>query len=72
MSLKGPKSSLGLFRDCLRLIQHMAGRDSAKAKQLRGIVAAQFRSNAHETDLAKIHVLKQGCDNFARVTVVVE
>ncbi len=60
MAVKGPKSSLGLFRDCLRLIQHMAGRNSSKAIQLRGIVAAQFRVHAHETDLAKIHVLKQG------------
>ena len=56
----GPKSSLALFRDCLRLIEHMAGRSSPKAASLRAIVAAQFRAHAHETDAAKIHALKQG------------
>ena len=57
----GPKSSLALFRDCLRLVAHMAGRSSPKAKSLRAIVAAQFRAHRHETDAAKLHVLTQGC-----------
>jgi hypothetical protein len=57
----GPKSSRALFRDCLRLIKHMAGLSSPKAASLRGIVAAQFRANAHVTDPAKLHSLKQGC-----------
>ena len=61
MAAKGPKSSLALFRDCLRLIGHMAGRDSPKAVQLRAIVAAQFRAHRHEADPARVHVLKQGC-----------
>jgi len=56
----GPKSSLALFRDCLRLVGHMAGRSSPKAAALRAIVAAQFRAHARETDPARIHVLKQG------------
>jgi len=58
----GPKSSLALFRDCLRLVAHMAGRSSPKAKSLRAIVAAQFRAHRHETDAAKLHVLKQGAE----------
>ena len=57
----GPKSSKALFRDCLRLIKHMAGLSSPKAINLRAIVAAQFRANALVTDPAKLHVLKQGC-----------
>ena len=57
---RAPKSSLALYRDCLRLIKHMAGLSSPKAINLRSIVAAQFRAHAHETDPAKLHVLKQG------------
>ena len=60
MASRGPKSSRALFRDCLRLIKHMAGVNSPKAQNLRGIVAAQFRANAHVTDPAKLHVLQQG------------
>lgn len=61
MASRGPKSSKALFRDCLRLIKHMAGLSSPKAINLRAIVAAQFRANALVTDPAKLHVLKQGC-----------
>ena len=56
----GPKSSKALFRDCLRLIMHMAGASSPKALNLRAIVKEQFRANAHVTDPAKLHSLKQG------------
>lgn len=61
MASRGPKSSKALFRDCLRLIKHMAGLSSPKAVSLRAIVAQQFRANAHVTDPATLHVLKQGC-----------
>ena len=66
MAARGPKSSKALFRDCLRLIKHMAGLSSPKAINLRSIVAAQFRANAQVTDPAKLHVLKQGCVACAR------
>ena len=59
-SRRGAKSSMQLYRDCLRLIKHMAGTTSPKAANLRSIVAAQFRAHAHETDPAKLHSLKQG------------
>ncbi len=57
---RGPKSSAALFRDCLRLIKHMAGSTSPKARSLRSIVAAQFRAHADVTDPARLHTLKQG------------
>jgi len=66
MASRGPKSSKALFRDCLRLIKHMAGLSSPKAINLRSIVAAQFRANAQVTDPAKLHVLKQGCVGWGR------
>jgi len=60
MSYK-PKSSRQLYRDCLRLIKHMAGGTSPKAIQMRVIVAAQFRANKDVTDPAQLHALKQTC-----------
>jgi hypothetical protein len=59
---RAPKSSLALYRDCLRLIQHMAGTTSPKARNLRAIVAAQFRAHKDETDPARLHALKQGAE----------
>ena len=50
-----PKSSLALFRDCLRLVKHVAGTGSPKAAALRRIVAAQFREHAREADPARGH-----------------
>ena len=60
----GPKSSKALFRDCLRLIAHMAGTGSPKAISLRAIVKGQFLANAHVADPAKLHSLKQGLVNL--------
>lgn len=61
MATRGPKTSKALFRDCLRLIAHMAGTSSPKALHLRTILKSQFLANAHITDPAKLHSLKQGC-----------
>ena len=61
LSMSGPKSSLQLFRDCMRLIRHLAGTTSQKSQQLRAIVSEQFRVNKHEADPAVIHRLKQAC-----------
>ena len=58
----GGKSSLGLFRDCIRLIKHVAGTTSPKALSLRQIVAAQFRANKHVTDPALLHTLKSSAE----------
>ena len=57
-----PKSSLALFRDCLRLVKHVAGTTSPKAASLRRIVAAQFREHARETDPARLHALKSSAE----------
>ena len=46
-----------LYRDCLRLIQHVAGR-SAKGVSLRVIVRNEFKKNAHIKDNAIIDNLK--------------
>ena len=61
MATRGPKTSKALFRDCLRLITHMAGTSSPKALHLRTILKSQFLANAHVTDPARLHSLKQGC-----------
>ena len=62
MSLQGSitgitRTSTQLFRDCLRLIQHIAG-NSAKSKQLRVIVRGEFKRNARVTDPSTIDNLK--------------
>mmetsp|Transcript_5376 Transcript_5376/g.13825 ORF Transcript_5376/g.13825 Transcript_5376/m.13825 type:complete len:106 (+) Transcript_5376:203-520(+) len=51
------KSSAQLYRDCLRLIQHLAG-ESPKARELRRVVGAEFRRNKDETDEDKVEQLK--------------
>lgn len=48
-----------LYRDCLRLVEHIAGK-SAKAQKLRGIIGNEFRKNAHITDPLMIEGLKSG------------
>mmetsp|Transcript_5465 Transcript_5465/g.8462 ORF Transcript_5465/g.8462 Transcript_5465/m.8462 type:complete len:102 (+) Transcript_5465:60-365(+) len=53
----GFKSTVGLYRDCLRLIKHIAG-ESPKAQNLRRVVGAEFRRNKDETDEEKIGELK--------------
>jgi len=51
------RSSPQLFRDCLRLVNHIAGK-SKKGTQLTQIVRGEFRRNAKETDPARIESLK--------------
>ena len=55
------RSPLELYRDCMRLIKHMAGTSSPKAVHLKSIVSKGFRDNRFETDPARIQALKQGC-----------
>jgi hypothetical protein len=52
------RSSSQLYRDCLRLIYHMAGIRSKKAQQLRIIVRNEFRKNAAVAEQDKIDALK--------------
>ena len=70
MATKIGKSSLALYRDCLRLIEHMAGR-SAKAQTIKGILRGEFAKNRNETDPVKIEELRgsvmQGLANYLTV-----
>jgi hypothetical protein len=52
------RSTCQLYRDCLRLVQHMAGARSKKATQLKLIVRSEFRKNANVTDPERIDALK--------------
>jgi hypothetical protein len=52
------KSVPQVYRDCLRLIEHLAGR-SRKADNMRTLVAKQFRANAGEKDDKKIEGMKK-------------
>ena len=51
------RSTPMLYRDCLRLIRHVAG-ESPKGMQLRTIVAAEFRKYAGVTDPQEIEMHK--------------
>mmetsp|Transcript_14954 Transcript_14954/g.16186 ORF Transcript_14954/g.16186 Transcript_14954/m.16186 type:complete len:110 (+) Transcript_14954:33-362(+) len=46
-----------LYRDCLRLVQHIAGK-SKKGQSLRGIIRNEFRKNMQVSDPALIENLK--------------
>ena len=58
MSLQGVRTSTQLFRDCLRLVGHVAGKSSKKSQQLTKIVRGEFRRNAKVTDIEQISALK--------------
>ena len=53
------KTTPQLFRDCLRLIKHIAG-NSTKAQNISRIVRQEFKRNAHVKDKAMIDTLKSG------------
>mmetsp|Transcript_7330 Transcript_7330/g.10823 ORF Transcript_7330/g.10823 Transcript_7330/m.10823 type:complete len:120 (-) Transcript_7330:319-678(-) len=52
------RTSLQLFRDCLRLVKHIAPGESAKGVALRAMVKTEFRKNKDEEDEGKIEVQK--------------
>ena len=61
MSIQGGpiRSIPELFRDCLRLVNHVAGgRTSAKGVALRKIVASEFRKNSEVKDEQAIEALR--------------
>ena len=47
-----------LYRDCLRLVRHVAPGESPKAMALRQMVRMQFKANASEKDPNKIEAFK--------------
>ncbi|EQC35394.1 hypothetical protein SDRG_07104 [Saprolegnia diclina VS20] len=68
--MSGPqvsRSSLQLYRDCLRLAKHIGG-NSRKGEAIRTMLRAEFRKSMHETDELKIENLKanavRGLSNY--------
>ena len=51
------RTTLQLFRDCLRTAHHIGG-DSAKGRALKQVVKEGFRKHAGVTDAAEIAKLK--------------
>ena len=47
-----------LYRDCLRLIEHIAGKNSKKSIKLKYIIGNEFRKNSRITDQQAIEALK--------------
>ncbi len=52
------RTSPQLFRDCLRLVQHIAGKSSPKSLKLKSIVRQEFKKHALISDEALIDQLK--------------
>jgi hypothetical protein len=46
-----------LYRDCLRLVEHIAGR-SKKGQALKSLIRTEFRKNLQLTDLVVVENLK--------------
>mmetsp|Transcript_10652 Transcript_10652/g.15945 ORF Transcript_10652/g.15945 Transcript_10652/m.15945 type:complete len:107 (+) Transcript_10652:59-379(+) len=61
------KTTLQLYRDCLRLANHIGGQ-GAKGKAMRGMIALEFRKHLNEKDKVKIDDLKmhavRGLSNY--------
>lgn len=53
------RSTAHLYRDCLRLVQHIAGK-SKKGDNIRNVVRGEFRKNVKLEDPAQIENLKSG------------
>lgn len=64
------KSTPQIYRDCLRLVKHMAGK-SSKATALNRIISAEFKKNAKIIDEDKIEALKsnavRGLSNYLMI-----
>ncbi|VEU39107.1 unnamed protein product [Pseudo-nitzschia multistriata] len=52
------RTALELYRDCLRLVRHLAPGESPKAMALRQTVRTQFKVHAKEKDPTKIEAYK--------------
>mmetsp|Transcript_1563 Transcript_1563/g.3266 ORF Transcript_1563/g.3266 Transcript_1563/m.3266 type:complete len:108 (+) Transcript_1563:156-479(+) len=52
------RTALELYRDCLRLVRHIAPGESPKAMALRQTVRMQFKAHAQEKDPTKIEAHK--------------
>ena len=47
-----------LYRDCMRLVRHLAPGYSPKSIALKQMVRSQFQANRHENDPTKIESMK--------------
>lgn len=58
--MSGPinRTSLELYRDCLRLVKHLAPGGSAKGVALRNTLRQQFRASQNETNETTIAAKK--------------
>lgn len=52
------RTALELYRDCLRLVRHIAPGESPKAMALQQTVRVQFKAHAKEEDPTKIEAFK--------------
>jgi len=52
------KSVPALFRDCLRLVNHVAGKNGAKSVNIKRIVRGEFSKNKEVSDAATIDALR--------------
>ncbi|CAJ1958668.1 unnamed protein product [Cylindrotheca closterium] len=58
--MSGPlnRTSLELYRDCMRLVRHLAPGHSPKGTALRQMVRSQFQANRYEKDPTIIEAKK--------------
>jgi hypothetical protein len=60
-----------LYRDCLRLANHISGNGSKKSRNIKSIVRAEFRRNAAIKDTLQIDLLKsnaiRGLSNYLMI-----
>ncbi len=67
------RTSLQLYRDVMRLVDHVAGK-SRKAEAMKVLVRKEFRKNADEIDPDKITQMKQraqkGIQNYLALEAV--
>ena len=75
MNLLPNKSTLEIFRDCLRLIPKMV-QEPNKVRAVRSLVKKEFHKNRLETDPEKIEALRynaiRGISNYLLLTVRAE
>ena len=58
--MASPKPPLHLYRDCIRLISHLAPGSSPKSLALRSTLRREWDKNRGVTDQAKIEDLRGG------------
>jgi hypothetical protein len=57
MAMNMGKTTRGIYRDCMRLVEHVAAR-TVKADKIKYMVRASFRTNMGEKDPDKVEQLR--------------